>query len=234
MFANESLDSVCYALPYDHPSISRMRDDSFDNLLGSYNPAPSENEVNVLVIEPKQNDLARLNDFYGSYGTNVHFKVAEIHDPIQDKFDAIFVHDFHTLSNSEDAINFYSGLSDRLESDGVLFATFYRQEELDLVVHILDSSGDFEIVAANSSSDYVDALFTLDNDYVLDLKQSLEKTRKHYEEAGIDVDAIIAEHEANIGEEVEFGYGKFALVATKKGKDEECECEEAHEEENEE
>jgi len=227
MLSIGSLDIVCSALPYDNPSVNRMREDAFESLLSSYNPAPVKKELNVLVVEPKDNDVMKLHEFYGSYGAHADIITAKMTDSSQTNFDAVFVHNFQTLSRSADAANFYTGLADKMSHGAVLFATFYRQEELDLVRHILERSGEFDIIAANETSDSVEACFVVDKSYAAELRESLEDMRDEYEAAGVDVDAIIAEYEESIGEEKEFSYNEYAILARRKSSDK-CGSDEGH------
>ena len=211
---------------YDDPSVTDARGDAFEHLLWNYNPSPitDEDEVAVLYIakndEVTKDNLESLEDYYSSFGKEADITTATLDDDFDDVYDAVYITDFPVAKYSQEAIDFYENICDLIDDDGVLVATFYSQEELDLVKYILEESDEFDIIAANMSNEGVEASYTVTDDYVNALKESLTQAKPKYEAAGVDIEAIINTFKPHVGHTVTFEYNKFVLYARKKCSDE--------------
>ncbi len=210
---------------YDDPSVTDARGDAFEQMLWNYNPGPitDEDEVAVLYIERDDDvtpdNLESLEDFYSSYGKEADITTATIDDDFHDVFDAIYVPDLPVAKYSQKTIKFYENICGLLDDDGVLVATFYSKEELDLVKHILEESEEFEI-KEYEASDPVEASYTVTDDYVNSITASLNAAIEMYEAAGVDIEAIINKVKPHVGHTITFEYNKYVLIARKNCTDE--------------
>lgn len=207
---------------YDDSSVTEARADAFKSILSSYNPAPITDEDSVAVLYLEKGDhvtkdnLESIEDFYSSYGKETEITTTTIDDDLDDTYDAVYVADFPVAKYSKEAIEFYDGISDLLDDDGVLVATFYSQEELDLVEYILEESEEFDIIAANMTNEGVEASYAVTKDYVDEIKVSLNKAKQKYKAAGVDIEEIITRVESNIGNTITFKYNNGLIVARKR------------------
>ena len=161
-----------------------------------------------------------MEDFYSSFGKEADITTATIDDDFDDVYDAVYIPDFPVAKYSQEAIDFYENLCDLIDDDGILVATFYSQEELDLVKYILEESEKFDIIAENMSNEGVEASYTVTDDYVNEITASLNAAKPHYEAARVDIETIINKIKSHVGHTITFEYNKFILYARKKCSDE--------------